>query len=100
MVMGRVSPAFRSETANRASHELPPRLHLGWPTTPGTPSTKAPPTLAPLIEQLSARGVKIDVATSVRRHIWDGAEIYPTPINRILRLTPEQISMIALFGDS
>ena len=55
---------------------------------------------APLIGELSARGVKIGVATSVRRHIWDGAEIYPSPTSRILRLTPGQISTIALFGDS
>lgn len=55
---------------------------------------------APLIEQLRARGVKIGVATSVRRHIWDDAEIYPSPNNGTLRLTPELVSMIALFGDS
>ena len=47
-----------------------------------------------------ARGVKIGVATSVRRHIWDDAEIYPSPNNGTLRLTPALISMIALFGDS
>ncbi|MCY4616524.1 MAG: hypothetical protein OXC71_09070 [Chloroflexi bacterium] len=55
---------------------------------------------APLVEQLRARGVKIGVATSVRRHIWDDAEIYPSPNNGTLRLTSDQISMIALFGDS
>ena len=51
----------------------------------------------PLVEQLRARGVKIGVATSVRRHLWDDAEIYPSPNNATLRLTPEQISMIELF---
>ena len=55
---------------------------------------------APLIEQLRARGVKIGVATSVRRRIWDDAEIYPSSKNRVLRLAPEQRSVIALFGDS
>ena len=54
----------------------------------------------PLMERLRARGVKIGVATSVRRRIWDDAEIYPSPKNRVLRLSPEQFSMIALFGDS
>ena len=52
----------------------------------------------PLVELLHARGVKIGVATSVRRHIWDDAEIYPSPNNRALRLTAEQVSMIELFG--
>ena len=55
---------------------------------------------APLVAQLSARGVKIGVATSIRRHVWDDAEIYPTPSNGTLQLTPEQVSMIELFGDS
>ena len=54
----------------------------------------------PLVAQLSERGVKIGVATSVRRHVWEAAEIYPSPNNSTLRLTPEQISMIELFGDS
>ena len=55
---------------------------------------------APLLEQLRARGIKIGVATSIRRHIWDEAEVYPSPNNGTLQLTPEQVSMIALFGDS
>lgn len=52
---------------------------------------------APLVAQLRARGVKIGVATSVRRHVWDDAEVYPSQTNRALRLTPQQISMIELF---
>ena len=55
---------------------------------------------APLVAHLRARGVKIGVATSVRRHVWNDAEIYPSPNNGALRLTPEQVSMIELFGDS
>ncbi|MYH49315.1 MAG: hypothetical protein F4020_05200 [Gammaproteobacteria bacterium] len=54
---------------------------------------------AQLLAQLSARGVKIGVATSVRRLIWDDAEVYPAPTNRSLRLTPEQVSLIDLFRD-
>ena len=55
---------------------------------------------APLVAQLRERGVKIGVATSVRRHVWDDAEIYPSRNNGTLRLTPEQVSMIDLFRDS
>ena len=54
----------------------------------------------PLVAQLTERGVNIGVATRVRRHVWDDAEIYPSPTNGTLRLTPEQHSMIGLFGSS
>ena len=54
----------------------------------------------PLVEKLRERGIRIGVATSVRRHLWDDAEVYPSPNNPALRLTPEQISMIEMFGDS
>lgn len=46
------------------------------------------------------RGVRVGVATSVRRHFWDEAEIYPSPNNPALRLTPEQVSMIKMFRAS
>ncbi len=49
-----------------------------------------------LVWQLS---VKIGVATSVRRHFWDEAEIYPNPNNGTLLLTPGQRSMLEIFGD-
>lgn len=55
---------------------------------------------APLVEKLRERGRRIGVATSVRRHLWNDAMVYPSPNNPALRLTPEQISMIELFGDS
>lgn len=51
-----------------------------------------------LIAALSATGVKIGVATSVRRAAWDGAEIYPTPRNPALVLSDDQRRMLALFG--
>ena len=51
-----------------------------------------------LLRQLNEYGVKIGVATSVRRHLWDGAEIYPRPTNRTFQLTPAQRSMIRLFS--
>ena len=55
---------------------------------------------AQLVAQLRERGVKIGVATSVRRHVWDDAEVHPSPNNGRLRLTREQIAMIELFGGS
>lgn len=36
---------------------------------------------------------------SVKRHLWDKAEIYPNPSNGMLLLTPHQRSMIELFGN-
>ncbi len=55
---------------------------------------------ASLVQQLRQRGVKIGVATSVRRHQWDEAEIYPSANNRALRLTSDQTSMIQMFSGS
>ena len=55
---------------------------------------------APLVERLRERGVRIGVATSVRRHFWDEAEVYSSPNNPALRLTPEQVSIIKMFGGS
>ena len=52
-----------------------------------------------LVQRLAMSGVKMGVATSVRRHLWDEAEIYPRPRNPDLRLTSEQISMIEMFGE-
>ena len=51
-----------------------------------------------LLKQLSEYGVKRGVATSVRRHLWDSAEVYPSPTNRALRVTQSQRAMLALFG--
>jgi hypothetical protein len=52
---------------------------------------------ADLIEHLSARGVKIGVATSVHRQLWDAAEIYPRPTNGRLVLSGQQRHLLALF---
>ena len=43
--------------------------------------------------------VKIGTATSVRRQFWDEAEIYPNQNDELLQLTPEQLSMLDMFGD-
>jgi len=51
-----------------------------------------------LVNSLVARGVKIGIATSVRRELWEMAEIYPTPRNRQLVLSEREKEMLALFG--
>jgi hypothetical protein len=50
-----------------------------------------------LRDELTARGVKIGVATSVRGHQWTAAEIYPSATNRMLTVTPDQAAMLDLF---
>ena len=52
----------------------------------------------PLFEEVSRRGLKIGVATSVRRQYWDEAQIYPTQANQTLILTPDQKRLLALFA--
>ena len=52
---------------------------------------------ASLVQALKQRCIRIGVATSVRRHYWDSAEIYPTQANPALILTPEQRSSLELF---
>lgn len=52
---------------------------------------------AALVSELSGR-VKIGVATSVRRHYWDAAEVYPSDANPELRLTERQIEALRMFS--
>ena len=51
-----------------------------------------------LMTELKARGVKIGVATSVRKHEWQAAEIYPNKRNMAYRMSDEQMGMILAFG--
>ena len=57
-----------------------------------------------LFESLSLRGVlaearvRVGVATSVRRVVWDAARIYPAAPGAPLVLTDAQMAMIAAFG--
>lgn len=51
-----------------------------------------------LIETLRARGVKLGAATSVAKHLWEAAEIYPTSRNGTLVLVNDQRAMMAQFG--
>ena len=51
-----------------------------------------------LLRILGSRGVKVGIATSIRREYWEGAEIYPTPHNKQLILSDRQKEMLTLFG--
>lgn len=51
-----------------------------------------------LVGQLQAQGTKLGVATSVRRELWQAAELYPEPRNPRLLVTPEQRALLALFA--
>jgi hypothetical protein len=51
-----------------------------------------------LLAALRERGVKIGVATSVRRHLWEAACVYPPNDRSPLRLTPRQQQLLALFA--
>lgn len=51
-----------------------------------------------LLAEQRARGVKIGVASGVRRAQWAAAEIYPTAANTALILTDEQRQLLRLFG--
>jgi hypothetical protein len=53
-----------------------------------------------LLEELGRRGVKIGVATSVRRDQWERAEVYPTPRNPALPLTAEQRALLMTFASA
>ena len=50
-------------------------------------------------ELVSRLKVKIGTATSVKRHFWDEAEIYPSPRNEDFIPTLEQHLMLEMFGD-
>jgi hypothetical protein len=48
--------------------------------------------------QLELAGVKVGIATSVRRPLWTLAQIYPEQPTPSLQLTSEQIALLQLFG--
>lgn len=50
-------------------------------------------------EKLQGRGVKIGIASSVRKVDWQAAEIYPLQTNQELSLTEEQLTMLKLFNE-
>ena len=51
-----------------------------------------------LLEALRKRGVKIGIATSVSRDLWNDAEIYPAAQSSLLVLTEEQKALLGSFG--
>jgi len=54
--------------------------------------------MAQLVSELKKSGVKIGVATSVRKSSWENAEIFPYKTNKKLELTEEQKKMLELFS--
>ncbi len=53
---------------------------------------------AELMIELNARGVKIGVATSVRKHEWQNSEIYPNKRSMVYRLSDDQMGKLMAFG--
>lgn len=53
---------------------------------------------AELMIELKARGVKIGVATSVRKHEFQAAEIYPNKRHKGFLMTDEQMGKLMAFG--
>ena len=51
-----------------------------------------------LADELKRAGVKMGIATSVRRHLWEKAEIYPTGQNDVFQLSQAQRDVLALFS--
>jgi hypothetical protein len=51
-----------------------------------------------LVDELAKAGVKIGIGASVRRHLWDLAELWPNQRNTMFLLTDEQHRMLHLFG--
>ncbi len=53
---------------------------------------------AELIIELNARGVKIGNPTSVRKHEFQAAEIYPNKRSMVYRMTDDQMGKLVAFG--
>ena len=53
---------------------------------------------AELMIELKARGVKIGIATSVRKHEWQNSEIYPNKRSMVYRMTDDQMGKVLAFG--
>jgi hypothetical protein len=52
---------------------------------------------AALIDELKIPGVKIGIATSLRQHLWEKAEIYPAHSNNFIPLSQSQRDVLTLF---
>lgn len=53
---------------------------------------------AELMIELNARGVKIGIATSVRKHEWQNSEIYPNKRSMVYLMTDDQMGKVLAFG--
>ncbi|MGE5483491.1 MAG: hypothetical protein ACM3X4_00565 [Ignavibacteriales bacterium] len=51
-----------------------------------------------LVKTLTAGGLRVGIATSVKQEFWDEAEIYPVQRNRVYVVSDEQRRDLALFG--
>lgn len=51
-----------------------------------------------LVDTLEMRGVRVGIASSVRRELWEAAEIYPRAICERYRISPEQRRLLDLFN--
>ncbi len=52
---------------------------------------------ADLVIELTARGVNVGTASSVRKHEWQAAEIYPNKRNMVYRMTDGQMAQVLAF---
>lgn len=51
-----------------------------------------------LIDELTKVGIAVGIATSVRKHFWEAAELWPNHRNTLLSLTIEQQDVLRLFA--
>jgi len=52
-----------------------------------------------LVAELKSRGVKIGIATSVRKEFWQASEVYPDQRNDTYTLSDKQRELLGLFAD-
>ena len=52
---------------------------------------------ADLVIELTARGVSVGTASSVQKHEWQAAEIYPNKRSMVYRMTDEQMAQVLAF---
>ena len=53
-----------------------------------------------LVKEQKSRGVKLGIASSVRKHQWLEAQIYPPQKSNAYRVTPEQRELLKSFGST
>lgn len=54
---------------------------------------------AVLLKRLRQRMIKVGISTSIIRHMWEAAEIYPHAAGDLLPLSPEQRGLLGLFHE-